>query len=1193
MQKIYFFILLSFVIVQAKAQSLTPDVLYYNFNGTGSSVANLASNPTVGTATATINGGLIIGGDGKCGTSLIGSGLSSTTDFLKTNWVTNLGNKSWTIAFWNKGFVADTIEYYAFGDSSANNFRCFTNGAAGNYNWILKGDSIADVILPYGADETSFNHCVFTYDSATQQIKGYVNGYLETTVSQTALNITGTDFFKIMGYKNNIGASAGALIDEFRLYSRALSTSEIEMLYDASYSKYSTITENICNGASYTFNGQNLTTTGVYYDTIVNTLGCDSIVTLNLVVGINVSATVSGVCLGNTAELKATTAALGFQAPFDNASGTFYNTGTFTTGGYDFTNAPNSITVTSSNDLSGNDGSRIWTTGVIKEAGTITFNWSYSTPQGPTDDAMVYRKNTESKKVFTGFTYSGGSTQSGIQTISVNPGDQISFEVFTFDNSGGACTYTLSNFAFTPSIPATYQWSGNSLINANSANASTVLTTLGQQTYTVTASYTNGCSSTTTLSFDVKAPSTNTISVTACDNYFFNSQNIMSSGAYYDTLVNAVGCDSIITLNLVINSSSSYSYADTICNGATYIFNNQNTNSTGTYYDTLINAIGCDSFITLDLYVRPSLDAIITTASKDTLCQGSVVSLSAININDALVYDFLGPFNYNIGTYYTTGSFTTGGFNFANSPNSVIMVSSNNSSNTTGSSFWQSGAITEDGTLQFNWSYTSVDGPAGDYVRYKINNGPFQLLNGYAFFATSNQSGSQTLVLNAGDVVTFEIYTKDNIFGACTVVFDNCSFTPTPEYTYLWTGTELGNTIYNKADASLTMPGIQTYTVVCTNAIGCSRTETKSVFSQPYFSQLANTGSSNTQTQTDGTQLTYTDNACAVIAGVEDASLGNALGNTTASVTIDAAVLLNNGQPYCRRHYDITPTSQGAAIVTLYATLADFLDYNITAADSGLLLLPIDTNDTNVLKPNVRVTQVHGTGGFGTGATEVIIPTSVTWNNTLNAWEIKLAVDSFSSFFIHTGAAAPLSINLQTFYGVVKGEADVINWTTASEKNSNYFEVMHSTDEINYTKLATVDSKAINCNSSTPLHYEYINANAKDGNNFYQLKMVDKTGTISLSNTIKLYHQPKSNVVYVSPNPFTNSLNITIDALQNDDVAITVMDATGKLIQYGNKIIEQGINKISLNASNWASGIYFVHVKDSDNAVVVTRVVKL
>lgn len=47
-----------------------------------------------------------------------------------------------------------------------------------------------------------------------------------------------------------------------------------------------TINENICQGSTYSFNNQTLSLAGLYYDTLVNSGGCDSIITLNLSVNL-------------------------------------------------------------------------------------------------------------------------------------------------------------------------------------------------------------------------------------------------------------------------------------------------------------------------------------------------------------------------------------------------------------------------------------------------------------------------------------------------------------------------------------------------------------------------------------------------------------------------------------------------------------------------------------------------------------------------------------------------------------------------------------------------------------------------------------------------------------------------------------------------------------------------------------------
>ena len=60
-------------------------------------------------------------------------------------------------------------------------------------------------------------------------------------------------------------------------------------------------------------------------------------------------------------------------------------------------------------------------------------------------------------------------------------------------------------------------------------------------------------------------------SATACNSYEWNGNTYTSSGTYVDTLVSSVGCDSIATLNLTVHYNdtsnvivSHYEYCDTL-----------------------------------------------------------------------------------------------------------------------------------------------------------------------------------------------------------------------------------------------------------------------------------------------------------------------------------------------------------------------------------------------------------------------------------------------------------------------------------------------------------------------------------------------------------------------------------------------------------------------------------------------------
>lgn len=271
-----------------------PEILYYNFDGSGTTVPNLASNPPAGTATANILGGVSQGSSGLCGGALIGSGNASTSDYLNTGYATNLTG-SWTISWWCQGISTNTTLYYIFGDASAGGFRCFTNGVAGSTNWILRGPGMTDVYLNGGA--TAAPHvCTYVYDSIAGNITGYIDGVAVTTVAQPALSIVGTGPFKVMGYSSNIGAPLGGLMDEFRMYDHALTPQEVMDLQSVMFTNTETVS--VCNSYFWPVDSTTYTSTGQYSATLPGSTGCDTTMILDLTVTGPISGTVEtiGAC---------------------------------------------------------------------------------------------------------------------------------------------------------------------------------------------------------------------------------------------------------------------------------------------------------------------------------------------------------------------------------------------------------------------------------------------------------------------------------------------------------------------------------------------------------------------------------------------------------------------------------------------------------------------------------------------------------------------------------------------------------------------------------------------------------------------------------------------------------------------------------------------------------------------------------
>lgn len=85
-----------------------------------------------------------------------------------------------------------------------------------------------------------------------------------------------------------------------------------------------TINEDICLGQSYSFNGQQLTQAGQYFDTLLTTAGCDSFIVLNLAIVSQITATVdAAICIGDSYSFdgQQLTIADAYTATFVSAGG--------------------------------------------------------------------------------------------------------------------------------------------------------------------------------------------------------------------------------------------------------------------------------------------------------------------------------------------------------------------------------------------------------------------------------------------------------------------------------------------------------------------------------------------------------------------------------------------------------------------------------------------------------------------------------------------------------------------------------------------------------------------------------------------------------------------------------------------------------------------------------------------------------
>ncbi|MDR1113228.1 MAG: gliding motility-associated C-terminal domain-containing protein [Bacteroidales bacterium] len=96
---------------------------------------------------------------------------------------------------------------------------------------------------------------------------------------------------------------------------------------------------------------------------------------------------------------------------------------------------------------------------------------------------------------------------------------------------------------------------------------------------------------------------TETVSICANASYDFYGRTLMTAGTYEDTIA-GTDCDTVVTLNLTVRPPLHTEIAEDICLGDSVFFAGKYFYSPGIYDDTLLSVFGCDSLITLTLMVH-------------------------------------------------------------------------------------------------------------------------------------------------------------------------------------------------------------------------------------------------------------------------------------------------------------------------------------------------------------------------------------------------------------------------------------------------------------------------------------------------------------------------------------------------------------------------------------------------------------
>lgn len=154
-----------------------------------------------------------------------------------------------------------------------------------------------------------------------------------------------------------------------------------------------------------------------------------------------------------------------------------------------------------------------------------------------------------------------------------------------------------------------------------------------------------------------------------------------------------------------------------------------------------------------------------------------------------------------------------------------------------------------------------------------------------------------------------------------------------------------------------------------------------------------------------------------------------------------------------------------------------------------------------------------------------------------------------------------------------------LDWATASESNSDHFEVEHSANGQDWTAVGQVTAAG---NSAAMQGYSFVDDAPYSGVTYYRLVQVDRDGSETFSKTLTMHiGQASVATIRVYPNPAASYL-----VVEGATQAVTIFNTAGQRMLV--RVVPDGEIKTTIDLSALPKGAYFV--KTGDRCVVISRI---
>lgn len=295
------------------------------------------------------------------------------------------------------------------------------------------------------------------------------------------------------------------------------------------------------------------------------------------------------------------------------------------------------------------------------------------------------------------------------------------------------------------------------------------------------------------------------------------------------------------------------------------------------------------------------------------------------------------------------------------------------------------------------------------------------------------------------------------------------------------------------------------------------------------------------------------------------------LGTVSTNLIINTSVPTSSaGVKYMHRYYNFTSSTNNTASkdMRLFFTNTEFNNYKTATG-----LTSLTTDDLNISHydgTNEDCTpDNNGASTYTVLSGNAVTPTAI---GSSGYFYLQFTSPSFSEM----GAMlynSLLPVELISFQGIAKEQGNVITWSTASEKDLDFYSLERSESGL-YGWNTIIEQRTTPAGIDGVRNYTHLDRTTV-GRSFYRLAIHNQDGSVEYSDIVRVNRGKQGGLRSIVPNPASEMIQIDYTALKEERVQFKIFGGDGRLVLDQSIDLAEGQNILPFDISGLPAGVYY------------------